>query len=47
MRYTFEALISVLGRGGSEGCNVPHNIERLNNLGIVQIGNINEFLGEN
>ncbi|XP_048524463.1 E3 ubiquitin-protein ligase HERC2 [Dendroctonus ponderosae] len=26
-----------LGRGGSEGCNVPHNIERLNNLGIVQI----------
>lgn len=26
-----------LGRGGSEGCNVPHNIERLNNLGVIQI----------
>ncbi|XP_063244096.1 E3 ubiquitin-protein ligase HERC2 isoform X2 [Bacillus rossius redtenbacheri] len=26
-----------LGRGGSEGCNVPHNIERLNNLGVFQI----------
>jgi E3 ubiquitin-protein ligase HERC2 len=26
-----------LGRGGSEGCNVPHNIERLNSLDVVQI----------
>lgn len=26
-----------LGRGGSEGCTVPHNIERLNTLGVVQI----------
>ncbi|XP_074029211.1 E3 ubiquitin-protein ligase HERC2 [Leptinotarsa decemlineata] len=26
-----------LGRGGSEGCNVPHNIERLNSLGVIQI----------
>ncbi|XP_068082847.1 E3 ubiquitin-protein ligase HERC2 [Anabrus simplex] len=26
-----------LGRGGSEGCNVPRNIERLNNMGVVQI----------
>ncbi|XP_044756400.1 E3 ubiquitin-protein ligase HERC2 [Coccinella septempunctata] len=26
-----------LGRGGSEGCNVPHNIERLNSLEVVQI----------
>ncbi|XP_022244118.1 E3 ubiquitin-protein ligase HERC2-like isoform X2 [Limulus polyphemus] len=26
-----------LGRGGSEGCNVPHNIERLNGLGVCQI----------
>uniref|UniRef100_A0A6P7FTJ3 HECT-type E3 ubiquitin transferase n=1 Tax=Diabrotica virgifera virgifera TaxID=50390 RepID=A0A6P7FTJ3_DIAVI len=26
-----------LGRGGSEGCNVPHNIERLNTLGVIQI----------
>lgn len=26
-----------LGRGGSEGCTVPHNIERLNNLGVMQI----------
>ncbi|XP_050303138.1 E3 ubiquitin-protein ligase HERC2 [Anthonomus grandis grandis] len=26
-----------LGRGGSEGCNVPHNIERLNHLGVTQI----------
>lgn len=26
-----------LGRGGSEGCNVPHNIERLNTLGVMQI----------
>ena len=26
-----------LGRGGSEGCNVPQNVERLNNLGVCQI----------
>ncbi|KAK5650580.1 hypothetical protein RI129_001609 [Pyrocoelia pectoralis] len=26
-----------LGRGGSEGCNIPHNIERLNSLGVVQV----------
>nr|XP_032812660.1 E3 ubiquitin-protein ligase HERC2 isoform X4 [Petromyzon marinus] len=26
-----------LGRGGSEGCNVPQNIERLNGQGICQI----------
>lgn len=26
-----------LGRGGSEGCNIPHNIERLNGLGVMQI----------
>ncbi|XP_025832237.1 E3 ubiquitin-protein ligase HERC2 [Agrilus planipennis] len=26
-----------LGRGGSEGCNIPHNIERLNSLGIIQV----------
>jgi hypothetical protein len=26
-----------LGRGGSEGCNTPHNIERLNNMGVCQI----------
>lgn len=26
-----------LGRGGSDGCSVPHPIERLNGLGIVQI----------
>ena len=26
-----------LGRGGSDGCNVPHNIERLNGLGVCQI----------
>ncbi|XP_066141939.1 E3 ubiquitin-protein ligase HERC2 isoform X1 [Euwallacea fornicatus] len=26
-----------LGRGGSEGCNVPHNIERLNHLNVLQI----------
>ncbi|KAG1662456.1 E3 ubiquitin-protein ligase HERC2 [Nymphon striatum] len=26
-----------LGRGGSEGCNVPHNIERLNGLNVIQI----------
>ncbi|CAG7818352.1 unnamed protein product [Allacma fusca] len=26
-----------LGRGGSDGCNIPHNIERLNGLGVCQI----------
>ncbi|KAK7864133.1 hypothetical protein R5R35_007650 [Gryllus longicercus] len=26
-----------LGRGGSEGCNVPRSIERLSNLGVTQI----------
>ncbi|KAL1491483.1 hypothetical protein ABEB36_012074 [Hypothenemus hampei] len=26
-----------LGRGGSEGCNIPHNIERLNHMGVIQI----------
>lgn len=26
-----------LGRGGSEGCNVPQNIERLNSYGVIQI----------
>lgn len=26
-----------LGRGGSDGCSVPHSIERLNGLGIIQI----------
>lgn len=26
-----------LGRGGSDGCNVPRNIERLNNMGVTQI----------
>ncbi|KAJ9582054.1 hypothetical protein L9F63_003637, partial [Diploptera punctata] len=26
-----------LGRGGSEGCNIPHNIERLNGMGVCQI----------
>ncbi|KAJ8985747.1 hypothetical protein NQ317_014400 [Molorchus minor] len=26
-----------LGRGGSEGCNIPHNIERLNALSVMQI----------
>ncbi|KAF5270348.1 hypothetical protein FQR65_LT05536 [Abscondita terminalis] len=26
-----------LGRGGSEGCNIPHNIERLNSFGVVQV----------
>lgn len=26
-----------LGRGGSDGCSVPHPIERLNGLGIIQI----------
>lgn len=26
-----------LGRGGSEGCNLPQNIERLNSLNVAQI----------
>ena len=26
-----------LGRGGSEGCAVPANVEKLNGVGIVQI----------
>ena len=26
-----------LGRGGSEGCNVPHAIDRLTGLGVCQI----------
>lgn len=26
-----------LGRGGSEGCDLPHNIERLNGLGVTHI----------
>ena len=26
-----------LGRGGSEGCNVPHPIDRLTGLGVCQI----------
>lgn len=26
-----------LGRGGSEGCSVPHQVERLNGVGIIQI----------
>ncbi|XP_071496413.1 E3 ubiquitin-protein ligase HERC2-like [Diadema antillarum] len=26
-----------LGRGGSEGCSTPHNVERLNGQGVVQI----------
>lgn len=26
-----------LGRGGSEGCSVPHQIERLSGLGVIQI----------
>jgi len=26
-----------LGRGGSEGCNIPQNIERLNAQGVCQI----------
>lgn len=27
----------VQGRGGSEGCAVPMNIERLNTLGVIQV----------
>ena len=26
-----------LGRGGSEGCNVPHPVERLTGQGVIQI----------
>nr|CAD7446271.1 unnamed protein product [Timema bartmani] len=26
-----------LGRGGSDGCSTPHNVERLNNMGVCQI----------
>lgn len=26
-----------LGRGGSEGCSVPHQVERLNGVGVIQI----------
>lgn len=26
-----------LGRGGSEGCRVPENIESLNGLGVIQV----------
>ncbi|XP_077983839.1 E3 ubiquitin-protein ligase HERC2-like [Glandiceps talaboti] len=26
-----------LGRGGSEGVNIPHNVERLNGQGVIQI----------
>lgn len=26
-----------LGRGGSEGCNIPYNIERLNSLNVIQV----------
>lgn len=26
-----------LGRGGSEGCSIPHQVERLNGVGVVQI----------
>ncbi|PIK54292.1 putative E3 ubiquitin-protein ligase HERC2 [Apostichopus japonicus] len=26
-----------LGRGGSEGCSIPHNVERLNGQGVIQI----------
>lgn len=26
-----------LGRGGSEGCSTPHQVERLNGVGVVQI----------
>lgn len=26
-----------LGRGGSEGCNVPHPVDRLQDMGVVQI----------
>ena len=26
-----------LGRGGSEGCNVPCIVDRLNGLGVIQI----------
>ncbi|XP_053688822.1 probable E3 ubiquitin-protein ligase HERC2 isoform X2 [Sabethes cyaneus] len=26
-----------LGRGGSEGCSVPHQVDRLNGVGVIQI----------
>lgn len=26
-----------LGRGGSEGCSIPHQVERLNGVGVIQI----------
>ncbi|XP_058465564.1 probable E3 ubiquitin-protein ligase HERC2 [Malaya genurostris] len=26
-----------LGRGGSEGCSIPHQVERLNGVGVLQI----------
>lgn len=26
-----------LGRGGSEGCSTPHQVERLNGVGVIQI----------
>ncbi|ETN64680.1 hect E3 ubiquitin ligase [Anopheles darlingi] len=26
-----------LGRGGSEGCSIPHQVERLNGVGVMQI----------
>ncbi|XP_058055381.1 probable E3 ubiquitin-protein ligase HERC2 [Anopheles bellator] len=26
-----------LGRGGSEGCSIPHQVDRLNGVGVVQI----------
>ena len=29
--------IKTLGRGGSEGCSVPQNVEKLNGIGICQI----------
>lgn len=28
---------SVTGRGGSDGCAVPMNVERLNSLGVIQV----------
>ncbi|KAI5642407.1 regulator of chromosome condensation (RCC1) repeat domain-containing protein [Phthorimaea operculella] len=33
----FGKLGSFLGRGGSDGCAVPMNIERLNTLGVIQV----------
>lgn len=26
-----------LGRGGSDGCAIPMNVERLNTLGVIQV----------